>query len=1570
MSGAATPLGNMVIKLGLDDADFGKGVANSKKQVQYLAKEMQANMKVADLAGNKLGKLGTRYDGLTQIIKAQENQVTALKKAYDGSFVDGKATDSTKRLANQLQDANGKLANYKLQLQNTAGAIADYQIRNEGLTGSINKASDVLITNGKRISDLGSSLTKGLTVPIAAGVTAVTAAAISWESAFAGVKKTSDEVVDSNGNVVYSYDDLEASLRNLANELPSTHSEIAAVAEAAGQLGIQTDNVAAFTKVMIDLGESTNMGAETAATELARFANITQMSQNKFSNLGSAIVDLGNNFATTESEISAMALRLAGAGSQIGMSEGDIVGFAAALSSVGIEAEAGGSAFSKVMVNMQLAAENGMGSFDELIARGKESGVSFESMTKAVQDGGKNLKSTAGEMGLTSKQLKAMYKEADDAAISLQQFAEVAGMTNSEFGNLFKESPAEAIMAFVEGLAHAEEQGKSAIAILDGMDIKEVRLRDSLLRAANARGVFAGAVEMGNKAFGENTALAEEAGKRYETTESKLKMLRNEAVNAAIDLGGPFVDALRDGLESSKPLVEQLGKLATAFSEADPKTQQMIVKLLAATAAAGPLLSITGKLSGGIGSLGKSFIDLSASMAKKKAIDEVKKSFIDGDISANDFLKTLSGGSGTMTKFGAAASGAAGSGGIGAMTAALGPLGPLILGIVGVGGALAVGYGAWKLFGEEAWNSSQRVQRWGTDVGEATDTALGKVQTNTKSALSEFSLLEQGISTDTEAVVGSFLKMGESIETNLVNKISALKEILGSLPEDVRKAGEGVTEDEIAKQEEQLKTVQENNAKIQAIKEQASKNNRELSYNDAMRIKALAQESATAYVESLGRSESETKKILSAMTGNVQQATKEQATSWLQSLGEQRQNSKVEYTKMQEDLKSQLVDAGYDLNSEYAKEMLGLLEKSSQSATQLTEDQMATILAKYPDLAEEVFLANGQLISSMGDASQSAVEQNKKMMETMGDFSKAAAKAAEENKEKIKLTLDEANQFGEYWNGLVLDPKTGEVSTNAQDEVNKAAKSEAGWNKLMWISKDANVSSNVKMMIAEAAIANGKWDGMTYTEQQALLDSNVTKVMTQALQVNEDWDKLDFEQQKAILYSNTPEVMAETMLKLGLWDEYQPEIKDLHAENYNFLNTIKDSEEKIKNWDEIPDTTKELYADNYDLLTKIYASNEMYGRFKELPDSEKKFFGENEDLLLKILNSEASWKGWQELPDSQKNILLNNEDLMTKVFASKESLNAWQELPDPVKHMLGNNEDILAKVQDGTISVEDYNQNVLPALKKLFGDNSDIIQKLLQGETQLNTYNGNNPAKKILNGDSSSAQQAAKTGGNALDIFARNNPARKYLNATDNASSNAFNARDAVQKFINLPSVITKTLKVATAGAAIGGAAATFAADGTNFHKGGDMIVNDQPGPLYKEIVHEPGEEPYIPVGRNVLIPNAKRGTKVYKASRTKSIMRRLGIPKYADGVGIPEDSSLVRNLRSLTPATESSSINFRTQDYSEQFEMLINIMSNFGDDLRNMQLILDGRNIMKSIETRQTNQQKLNDIKAGRRTI
>lgn len=439
-------------------------------------------------------------------------------------------------------------------------------------------------------------MTKGITLPIAGAVGAVTTAAVKWESAFTGVKKTNDEMVDSNGKVIYSYDDLEKGLRDLAKELPTSHEEIAKVAEAAGQLGIKTDKVVGFTKTMIDMGESTNMSADTAATSLARFANITQMSQDKFSNLGSAIVDLGNNLATTESEITEMGLRLAGAGKQIGMTEGDIVGFAAALSSVGIEAEAGGSAFSRLMVQMQLATETGVEAFAPLKQAVAEQGVSWESFVHAVNWGGKELTAVSKQMGIPTSELKKMYKEASKASGSLEDFANVTGRTSEEFAQLFKSNPSQALIEFIQGLKDSEKHGISAIKVLDDMGITEVRLRDSLLRAANASDVFEGAVKRGNEAFNENTALAEEAGKRYGTTESQLKILRGQLNDVAITFGGPLVAALNSAISAAKPMIEALANMAEAFASADPKTQEFILKMAALAASAGPVLKVFGKM--------------------------------------------------------------------------------------------------------------------------------------------------------------------------------------------------------------------------------------------------------------------------------------------------------------------------------------------------------------------------------------------------------------------------------------------------------------------------------------------------------------------------------------------------------------------------------------------------------------------------------------------------------------------------------------------------------------------------------------------------------------------------------------------------------------------------------------------------------------------------------------------------------------------------------------------------------------------------------------------------------------
>lgn len=334
-------------------------------------------------------------------------------------------------------------------------------------------------------------------------------AGIEFESAFAGVKKTVNETVNT------SFADLRKAILDMSKEIPLAATEIAGIAEAAGQLGIQTDSILEFTRVMADLGVATNMTSDEAATALARLANITQMSQDNFDELGSTVVALGNNFATTESEIVEMALRLAGTGKQVGLTEDQILSLAAAASSVGLAAEIGGSAFSRVMSMMQLSTEQG--------------------------------------------------------GAALKAFAGVAGMTSSEFKKAFQEDAAGALVAFINGLGEAEKSGKSAIGVISEIGeiqalsaLDTVAVRDALLRASGASNVFSDALEVGSQAWSENIALTNEAEQRYQTFESRLQLLKNTASSLGIALYEGIKGPLGEVVSFA---TEAMGQLETAFTE-------------------------------------------------------------------------------------------------------------------------------------------------------------------------------------------------------------------------------------------------------------------------------------------------------------------------------------------------------------------------------------------------------------------------------------------------------------------------------------------------------------------------------------------------------------------------------------------------------------------------------------------------------------------------------------------------------------------------------------------------------------------------------------------------------------------------------------------------------------------------------------------------------------------------------------------------------------------------------------------------------------------------------------------
>lgn len=1540
------PIGNMIINLDLNSSKLTRGLTGARNAVNYQMKAMKAQMQVMDASGNKLGVLQAKYTGLGNVLQANQKQIEILTDRYKKSYDEnGKATSATIKYANQLNQATARQASYEAQIKQTIGAYAELQTKTTGITGVINKTSDVLQKAGNSAQNIGTSLTHGVTIPIAGAVTAVTTAAVKWESAFAGVKKTNDEIVDSNGNVVYSYSDLEKGLRDLAKELPASHEEIAGVAEAAGQLGIQTDNVVSFTKTMIDLGESTNMSAETAATSFARFANITQMSQKDFERLGAVVVDLGNNLATTESEITEMGLRLAGAGKQVGMSQAEIMSFAAALSSVGIEAEAGGTAFSKVMVQMQLAVEKGVGALEPLKQTVSRYGYSWEQFVHAITWGGKELTDLSKKIGISSKDLKEMYKNASESAGSLSSFADVTGRTSDEFAKLFKSNPSQAIIEFVKGLGEAEKHGTSAISILSDMDIKEVRLRDSLLRAANASGVFEGAIKRGTQAWEENTALTDEANKRYETTESKVKALKNEVVDIAIDMGGPFVDALRDALKASKPLLETLSKAAKAFSNTSPEVQKSIVKLIAWTTAAGPVLKIAGSGASKISTFGQAFVDLNAKLNKRSAMKAAEKGLnflstvsINGSASLGNLAKNLGETAGKATVLGSATSSAAGSSGIGAMTAALGGLNPILLGIVGVGGTLALGYAAWKTFGEEAWNSSQRVKQWGVDVGREVDGTLDGVQDKLTGANGKFELLKQGFTeADATSMADNFEKAGKSLETSLTNRISAIDKSLKGLPETVQQAMKEFADSEKETMCKSLSTIQENNEKIKQIRQNAANEGRELTANELKIIQDLSTETSKSYIETLDVTAKERKSILAAMNGDVEQATEEEAKTWIQSLAKQKAETTEKYKEMLEEKKKALKDAGA------SKELIDALEDEMDDYIKTTNDgfdrQISVIAEKYPNLISQVNFSNGQLFSATaaaidetGQYTKTFIANNEKILEQAEKTSNKIAENAKKTAEELGMFADQSTHAGKVWNSLTLDPKTGKVKSNVQEVIIEATKDFTKWNELKPVIHDANLKTNAKDVISIAAVENGYWDSMKWDEKELLLEDECSKNVVQALENAGKWKELDIPSKRAILTSNTTEVMGETLVNLGLWDTYKLQVKDLDLNTYKFYDAINGSEEKLNAWASLDDPTKELLLDDAEFATKIFnsekllerfdqlspeikylladdsefaetilSSDRMWSEWSKLPDNEKRLLADNKELTATVLSSEETYRRWMELPNFQKEMLADNTDLMNKVMESQESLEAWKRLPDPIKGILGNNEDLKTKLIDGSIKIDDFNK-VLPDLKRLLGDSSNLFNATMYANSAIKYFNEKKTDKKELKGDSSNIQREALIGENALNNFQKNNPIPKTLQAKDDTSGPADAAKEAVEKFSKGDSVITKTLKVV---ADIGGKVINglhFAKilgfeKGTNYHLGGPAIVNDQRGPLYKELVLPKGGVPFIPEGRNVFLPNLPKGSKVLNAKETRQF-----IPKYANGIG---EITTVTSFNSLIQAIE-----------------------------------------------------------------
>lgn len=495
---------------------------STNKKVKDTYDKTNTELKQTEKEYNKLNSTIKNHDqNLTKAqkkVNAERTSMNNLQKSIDRTSKEMKAFNKEQLIANSHFT---KTANHMDKMSEKFGRI------------------------GHGMTSIGRTMSIGVTTPIVAGFGASVKAAVDYEQSLAGVAKTTN----LSGSELNK---MSNEIMGMSKKMPFAATEISGVAEAAGQLGVKKSEITDFTKTMLDMSVATNLTSEEAATEFARFANAAGMPISKVDKLGSTVVALGNNTATTEKEIVEMGQRLAGAGSQAGFSADQIMSISAAMSSVGIEAEAGGTAMTQI----------------------------FNKMTKATAEGGE----------------------------TLDNFGKTAGMTGKEFAKTWEDNPTKALSAFVKGLSNTEGGAKGVLKALDGVGIKGIREADTIRRLSNNHKVLDKALRIGSKGWKENNALTNEAKTRYKTMGSQLQIFKNQLFALGKDIGNVIAPVVVG-------ITKKFGQWAETFTKMPKPIKGVAIALGLVAAATGPVVLGTGLLLRAIGSAAKGYAGLNRQMA-------------------------------------------------------------------------------------------------------------------------------------------------------------------------------------------------------------------------------------------------------------------------------------------------------------------------------------------------------------------------------------------------------------------------------------------------------------------------------------------------------------------------------------------------------------------------------------------------------------------------------------------------------------------------------------------------------------------------------------------------------------------------------------------------------------------------------------------------------------------------------------------------------------------------------------------------------------------------------------------
>lgn len=907
---------------------------------------------------------------------------------------------------------------------------------------------------------------------------------------------------------------------------------------------------------------------------------------NIFSRMGSAMTSFGDKLTTLGSGAVNLGSTLTGA-------------ITTPLVGIGVAAMTTFGNFEQQMNRVKAISGATGGQFDQLKQRAVELGASsvfsasevaqaMENMASAGMNVNDIYSASAGVMDLAAVSGRDMGLAAEAVASAMNQFG-IAGENATHVADVYAKAAADTNAETVDmaeamkyagpvmsSLNSSFEETAAAIGIMSNAGIKGSQagttLRTAMQRLAAPTDVASKLMQsLGISAYnseGQMKPISELLPHLQERLSGLSEEQRNNALNtlfgkeslsgmlALLDSAGPEFDGVVSGLQNSNgaakemadtmnsglsgsienlkgkletaaitvserfaPYIEQLadkvGELTEWFTNLSEEQQDQIIKWGLVAAAAGPALVVFGKVAGTLGTTFKALGTVSSGIGK-----------LVGKVAP------------LITNFAGMETAAVGATGA---TSGLGTSISLLsnpLGVV-VGGA-ALLTGGLVVLAEAKERARESAEKYGTTLSNDTKGKLDEFSSAVTTAQTAMTNFETGATQSADNVKQAVADMMSAITQGAEDSKARI---------DVLAQKYGLTDEQVAaakaKQDLIVSNSQTMTDQITAIYEKHNGDVSRLTTTEKTIVENNMRELCKARVQELGLGKDKEKAILEVFNGDVKNMTmaqlKDQSSALQEAMKEEQQSYKTQRDEIKESLDLGLID-----QEQYNSKMAAL--KTQHNATMTEFGQALTKVAQEQDAQSGQFGVYAEKIRQvLEDYDMSFEDLSKQALESANQIGQNTAMIGTYTSD---MSAD-AKSATDQWNALTLDPLTGELKTNATQEVANALTAENGWNNMEFILKNANVNSNARVEVADALQKLGEWDNTT-PEQKELL----------------------FQNDKGLL------AIYESKEQLDIWNGMPANVKELLGENEKFTSSAKTAQEMLDKWNNATPDQKELIASN------------------------------------------------------------------------------------------------------------------------------------------------------------------------------------------------------------------------------------------------------------------------------------------------------------------------------------------------------------------------------------------------------